>query len=87
VSLLRDIANIWRAIPGRGSSNWRGYHAGSALFFGAVFAFTSVWWSLSGKLLEGACLGVLAVLAFVYWRCLIPKALWYSKVERILRGD
>jgi hypothetical protein len=39
-----------------------------------------------GQLAGGAVVLVLALMAFAYWRYLLPKALWYSEVERTLHG-
>jgi hypothetical protein len=86
VKLLHDIADTWHV---RKSSlrNWPAIHAGAALLVGAISVVVGLWWAVSGQHLRGACLFGLGVLCLVYWRYVLPKAMWNAKVERTLHGE
>lgn len=87
MSLIQDILATFRATPARPSSNWRGYHAAGAFVLGAAFSAVGAWATLFADVYAGVGALGLGALFLALWRHLLPSALWYSKVERTLRGD
>lgn len=85
MKLLRDIVDTWR-IGKRSTSNWRAVHASGALLVGAILVAVGLWVAVSGQFFRGACILGLGVLFLVHWRYVLPKAMWYSKVEQTPRG-
>jgi hypothetical protein len=85
MNIARDIADTFRASRW-GSSNWPAHHACASLLVCLLSLPAASWLAYDGQLAGGAVVLVLALMAFAYWRYLLPKALWYSKVERTLHG-
>lgn len=92
VSVRHDIASTWRLLSSR-AILWGAHrnpyvnHVSGAVVLGVAFIVAAGWMALSGELLAGLLALVAGLLLLVYWRHVLPKALWYSKVETTLDGD
>jgi len=87
MNLVRDVLDTCRAAAAGSGASWYVQHALGALLVCCALLLVAGWLVLSGEEVRGLALLALAALAFGYWRFLLPKALWHSKVERTLHGN
>jgi len=85
--LLHDILATFRMKSGCSSSNWHAHHAGSALLVALLCLGFGIWFLFQDLEIDrGIGFLALAVAAFLYWRFLLPTALWRNEVHETLHG-
>lgn len=82
MTFLKDILDTWR-ISRKPGSNYRAIHAGSAMVIGFVLMVTSIWCLLAEwpTLSRAGSFFILALCSLLYWRYLLPEAMWRANIE------
>jgi cytosine/uracil/thiamine/allantoin permease len=85
MKLVQDIIHTWKILRKPGS-NYRAIHAGSSMVIGFVLMLASIW-CLSNEwpeLFRAGWFFILGVCFLLYWRYLLPEAMWRTHIQRVL---